>query len=123
MSEIALYLYVLDGQNEINNFKKIVENNPDVFTETNFFRRSRYENFQQMSFIEKQMGTLCVDVWSEDDEVSDAKMSKYIKDLEAKGFVNFDSFAGDSRYRVKKSEFMNADLSKTSGIYFLFEEM
>lgn len=123
MSETALYLYVLDGQNEINNFKKIVENNPDVFTETNFFRHFGYENFQQMSFIEKQIGTLCVDSWSEGDYAFDAKMSKYIKDLNAKGFVNLDSFADDHRYGVKKSEFMNADLTKLNGIYFFFEEV
>ena len=123
MSETVLYLYVLDGQNEINNFKKIVENNPDVFTETNFFRRFGSENFKQMSFVEKQMGTLFVNAWSEDDEAFDKEMSNYIKDLDAKGFVNFDSFADDPRYRVKKSEFMNADLTKLNGIYFFFEEV
>lgn len=130
MNETSKYLFIIEGGDQIRSLKKIVSDNPKVFTEKNFFSYEGYENFKQIRFIEKQMapmltdcyGTLCVEGWSADDNEANEEMSIFIKNLEAKGFVNFDSFADDPRYRVKKSEFMNADLTDAKGMYFLFSE-
>lgn len=130
MNETSKYLFVIDGGDQIRSLKKIVTDNPKVFTEKNFFSYEGYENFKQIRFIEKQMapmlmdcyGTLCVEGWASDDNKTSEEMSIFIKNLEAKGFANFDSFAENSCCRVKMSEFMNADLEKLGGIYFLLEE-
>ena len=118
--ELCYYLFTFDGNSEVLKLKKFLEDHPDEFPENDFFANN---DLKQMSLVEKHLGRKCYEGWGEEDKITDYKMSDYMHHLKTDyGYVFFDSLASDPKRWVKRSEFMNADLSHAKGMYFLMSE-
>jgi hypothetical protein len=120
LDDLCYYLYTFDSNKEVLELKKYIEDHPDEFSENDFFGN---RGMRQMYLVQKALGNKWYEGWSEEDKITDDKMSDYMDHLRTDcGYVYFDSLASDRRHWVTLSDFMNADLTDAKGMYFLFSE-